>query len=66
MLPLLEEEAKERQRMGQQIIADPTEVGQARNHAAAALTVSPRYVSDAKKLKADANLLPIITLTILS
>lgn len=50
-LPLLETEAKERERMGKEKIPDPDEKGQARDKAAKIVGVNPRYVSDAKKIK---------------
>jgi ParB-like chromosome segregation protein Spo0J len=49
-LPLYEAEAKERQKMGKQRIADPEEIGQARDKAAKATGVNRQYVSDAKRI----------------
>jgi hypothetical protein len=58
-LPLFEAEAKERARIapknardGKEIIPDQDK-GQARDKAAAAVGVNPRYVSDAKKIKEE-------------
>lgn len=53
-LPMLEAEAKERQKQGKEIIPDPKDKGQSRDKAAALANVSPRYVSDAKKIKEEA------------
>jgi site-specific DNA-methyltransferase (adenine-specific) len=53
MLPHLEAEAKERQRMGKQKIADPEDVGQARDKAAELVGVNRQYISDGKKWKQE-------------
>lgn len=53
MLPLLEAEAKERQRLGKAIVPYPDAAGPARDHAAEITGASPRYVSETKRLKAD-------------
>jgi hypothetical protein len=55
-LPLLEREAKERKSKGAATrdhveIIPPDEKGKARDKAAAAANVNPRYVSDAKAIK---------------
>lgn len=52
-LHLFEAEAKERRHRDKERIPDP-ELGQARDHAAAAFNVNPRYVQDAKRLRDDA------------
>jgi hypothetical protein len=61
-LPMLEAEAKERQKLsggdrksGKEKIPEPiANAGQARDKAAALTNVNPRYVSDAKKIKEEA------------
>lgn len=45
-------EAKQRQQMGKERIPDPRQAGQARDKAAAACDVNPRYVQDAKTVAA--------------
>jgi site-specific DNA-methyltransferase (adenine-specific) len=50
ILPLLEAEAKERQRQGREKIPYPGRTGKASEHAAALVGVNPRYISDANKL----------------
>lgn len=56
MLPLLEAEAKERQGARTDIVEKipPSEMGKAREKAAAIVGTNPRYVSDAKKLAEEA------------
>lgn len=51
MLPMLEKEAKERQRLGKSTLTDPEEAGQARDKSAASFNVANSYVSDAKNIK---------------
>ena len=51
-LPMLEAEAKRRQAL--KVNLPEVSKGQARDKAASAVSVSPRYVQDAKKLKAEA------------
>lgn len=48
---LLTKEAKQRQRMGKQKVADPNAKGQARDKAAELVGVNRQYVSDAKRLE---------------
>jgi DNA N-6-adenine-methyltransferase (Dam) len=52
--PLFAEEAKERQKLGKQKVADPTIKGQARDKAAVSVGVNRQYVSDAKRIQAKA------------
>jgi len=51
-LPLFEDEAKARERMGKELIPDPVAKGQARDFAAEQFDVNPRYIQDAKRLRA--------------
>jgi ParB-like chromosome segregation protein Spo0J len=53
-LPWLEEEAKERQKMGKQKIADPSTTGQARDEATRITHTNRQYVSDAKRIDREA------------
>src|SRR5208337_1254234 len=52
MLPLLEREAKERQRQGREPVPHPEEAGKARDRAAKVVGVNQHYVSDFKRLEA--------------
>ncbi len=52
MLPLLEREAKERQRQGREPVPHPEEIGKARDRAAKVVGVNEHYVSDFKRLAA--------------
>ena len=53
LLPLLEKEAKERQRMGREKFPHPEELGKARDKAAELVGVNPHYVSDFKQIRED-------------
>jgi N6-adenosine-specific RNA methylase IME4 len=52
ILPLLEGEAKERQRMGRETFPYPKQLGKATEHAAKVVGVNAKYVSDFKKIRA--------------
>lgn len=53
-LPRLRDQAKERQRKGKKKVADPSEVGQSRHHAAKLFNTNSHYVESAERIKRDA------------
>jgi hypothetical protein len=53
LLPLLEDEAKNRERLGREKFPHPEELARARDKAAELVGVNPHYVSDFKRIKED-------------